>query len=192
MNSEQPQSQSQDNLAAKLSQLESRKLPTRTELISSAKKLAQSDDRDSKEEAVRIWQRVAQSSVLGDDIYADAINALSELHSELGEHDKALCIIEDSLEYTHSDKRIRRTQCTLLHELGHLDEAERVSKECNLVELQDKVDDSIAINEQRDREDALKALKDTSDRFLGRFGLSTDMLNVRQGEDGKYSFNMDK
>ena len=99
MNSEQSQSQSQsqsqDNLAAKLSQLESRKLPTRKELIGSANKLAQSDDADSKEEAVHIWQRVAQSSVLGDDIYADAINALSELYSELGEHDKALCIIED-------------------------------------------------------------------------------------------------
>lgn len=80
----------------------------------------------------------------------------------------------------------------VLEKLGRLDEAENISKEYDLSDIEEVIGESISRKEERDREEALKALKDTSDRFLGMFGLNTNMLNINESDDGKYSFKINK
>lgn len=197
---------SEDILESKLKQIDSKNLIGKSHLISEAQVLGQ--NQDTKNQSIDIWYRLAQSSAPGDETYVQSINAISQLYLQLGKFDSSLSVIEDceslfspsntpltqwiALEYTHNDKCLRQTQCLVLDKLGRLEEAEKISAKYDLSHVDQVIGESITQKEEHDREKALIALKNTSNRFLGIFGLNTDMLNINQGEDGNYRFNINK
>ncbi|EOQ99792.1 hypothetical protein J056_001334 [Wallemia ichthyophaga EXF-994] len=181
---------SEDILESKLKQIDSKNLTGKSHLISEAQVLGQ--NQDTKNQSIDIWYRLAQSSAPGEETYVQSINAISQLYLQLGKFDSSLSVIEDSLEYTHNDKCLRQTQCLVLDKLGRLEEAEKISAKYDLSHVDQVIGESITQKEEHDREKALIALKNTSNRFLGIFGLNTDMLNINQGEDGNYRFNINK
>lgn len=98
---------SEDILDLKLKQIENKSLSNKSAIITQAQTLEQNDD--TKNEAIYMWQRVAQSSSLGDVTFVQSIYAISQLHFQLGEFDKSLSVIEDCepfLTITHTANEV--------------------------------------------------------------------------------------